>query len=109
MRLSDAVVYVVRPDVPAVRRAALVLNEVLAAGIDRQRICLVVNRFGQPGQLALKQLESTLDMRAAHLIPDDPQNVNRAANYGSLLQERARFKKITRRFAALANALNAKA
>jgi pilus assembly protein CpaE len=109
MRLSDAVVYVVRPDVPAVRRAALVLNEVLAAGIDRERICLVVNRFGQPGQLALKQLESTLDMRAAHLIPDDPHNVNRAANYGSLLQERARFKKITRRFASLANALNAKA
>lgn len=108
MRLSDAVAFVVRPDVPAVKRAQRALEQLLAAGIVRERIRLVVNRYGQSGQLALNQLETALALRAAHLIPEDPRSVNRAANMGQLLHQQSRMRKISRKFAALAQALNGK-
>jgi pilus assembly protein CpaE len=108
MRLSDAVVFVVRPDVPAVKRAQHAWRYLVEAGILRERLCLVVNRYGQSGQLALNQIEAALGCRAGQLIPDDPRSVNRAANYGQLLHEQSKLKKISRRFAALAQTLNGK-
>jgi pilus assembly protein CpaE len=108
MRLSDAVAFVVRPDVPAVKRAQRTWQQLLAAGILRDRIRLVVNRYGQPGQLALRQVEAALGVRAAQLIPEDPRSVNRAANLGRLLHEQSRLRKISRRFASLARDLNGK-
>lgn len=109
MRLSDAVAFVVRPDVPAVKRAQRAVQRLAEGGIARERIWLVVNRYGQAGQLPLSQLEASLGLRTAHLIPEDPRSVNRAANFGLLLQQQSRLRKISRRFAALAQALNGQA
>jgi len=106
MQLSDRVVLVVRPDVPAVRRARWALHEAIDRGVDGERVCLVVNRYGQPGQLPLPQIESALGLKAQQLIPDDPSSVNRAANEGQLLHERLWFRRIKRRFSRLAVALN---
>ncbi len=106
MRLSDAVVFVVRPDVPAVKRAQRAIQQLVDGGVVRERIWLVVNRYGQAGQLPLGQIEASLGLRAVHLIPEDPRSVNRAANFGQLLQQQSRLRKISRRFAALAQALN---
>ncbi|MCA9154475.1 MAG: hypothetical protein R3C99_15695 [Pirellulaceae bacterium] len=106
MQLSDAVALVVRPDVPAVRRAQWTVDQAVISGVPRDRFHLVVNRFGQSGQLALTHVEESLGMRATALIPDDPRSVNRAANMGQLLHEQSRVKRISRRFSALANKLH---
>jgi len=106
MRLSDAVVLVVRPDVVSVRRAFRMLVRVGELDIDRDRFRLVVNRFGQRGQLPLKEIETTLGLQAVALIPDDAKSVNRAVNQGSLLVEGSRLRKINRTFASLAGKLN---
>ena len=106
MRLSDRIVLVIRPDVPAVKRAQRALQQLLTEGLVRDRICVVVNRYGQSGQLPLAEIEAALGCRATHLIPEDPRNVNRAANFGQLLFRQSRLRKIGRRFAALAQALN---
>lgn len=108
MRLSDSVVLVVRPDVPSVRRTHWALEKAIAQGVAKERIHLVMNRYGQGGQLPLSHAESTLGMKAMKLIPDDPRSVNRAANRGELLCEGLLLKRISRRFASLAFALNGK-
>jgi pilus assembly protein CpaE len=106
MRLSDTVVLVVRPDVPAVRRAKWAKDKAVEGGVSPERLRLVINRWGQRGQLRLDHIETSLKMKAIQLIPDDPARVNTAINEGKLLQELAARATITRRFAALATALN---
>jgi pilus assembly protein CpaE len=109
MRLSDAVVLVVRPDVVSVRRAFRALIRAGELEMDRDRFRLVVNRFGQPGQLPLKEIETTLGLQAVVLIPEDSKSVNRAVNQGSLLVEGSQLRKINRTFASLAGKLNGRA
>ena len=106
MKLSDSVVFVIRPDVVAVRRARWALDECERQGVSRTKIQLVVNRWGQPGQLTMQQIESTLGLKALEQIPDDPSRVNQATNQGVLLQQYARRASISRKFDALATKLN---
>lgn len=108
MRLSDVVLLVVRPDVPSVRRAHWALATALAQGVPRERFRLIVNRWGQGGQLTLKQIESNLGLKASQLVPDDPTRVNKAANRGVLLRDVSARSAIQRRIAAVAAALNGK-
>lgn len=108
MRLSDAVVLVVRPDVPAVRRAQWALERAVQEGVPVERIHLVVNRWGQGGQLKMKQVEESLGLKVARAIPDDPRRVNKAANRGILLRELAPYARISRGFRNLAISLNGK-
>jgi pilus assembly protein CpaE len=109
MRLSDTVLLVVRADVPAVRRARWAVDAAVARGVPRECFRLVINRWGQGGQLRIDQVESGLDMSSPQLIPDDPARVNNAANQGVLLQEVSGRAKISRRIAQLADSLNGNA
>ncbi len=108
MRLSDAVVLVVRADVPAVRRARWALDCAVSKGVPHERFHLVVNRWGQGGQLKLKQVEESLGLKVCQQIQDDPTRVNKAANRGILLRELAPRRSICREFKRLAWALNGK-
>jgi len=108
MRLSDCILMVVRPDVPAVRRAKIALDLATGQGVPRERFRLVANRWGQSGQLKAKQIESSLNLPVEFYIPDDPGRANRAANMGVLLREVSRHASVSRRFARLAAAVNGK-
>jgi pilus assembly protein CpaE len=108
MRLSDRVVFVVRPDVVAVRRARWALDMCEQKGIARDRIQFVVNRWGQPGQLTMQQIEGTLGVKVMEQIPDDPSRLNQATNQGVLLQQYARRATISKKFDSLATKLNGK-
>jgi pilus assembly protein CpaE len=109
MRLSDRVLFVIRPDVVAVRRARWALEKCTQeGGLNREAIQLVVNRWGQGGQLTLQQIEQTLGIKAIEQIPDDPGRLNQATNQGVLLQQYARRAAICRRFDSLATKLNGK-
>jgi pilus assembly protein CpaE len=105
MRLSDAVLMVVRPDVPALRRAQQASATAFERGVDRQRFKVVVNRWGQRGQLAKDQIESSLRIRPLEFIPDDPAHVNQAVNQGRLIHDLASRSKIVRGFEKLAASL----
>jgi pilus assembly protein CpaE len=106
MRLSDTVLLVVRADVPAVRRARWAVDAAVAHGVPRECFRLVINRWGQGGQLRIDQVESGLELSSPQLIPDDPARVNNAANQGVLLQELSGGAKISRRIAQLADSVN---
>jgi pilus assembly protein CpaE len=106
MKLSDAVVVVLRPDVPAVRRAQRVLGHATESGVRADRLRLVINRWGQSGQLPLRSITDLLELEPFQLIPDDPRRVNAAVNQGVMLHQLSRAAPITRRFVQLATQLN---
>ncbi|MCA9249297.1 MAG: hypothetical protein KDA42_19380 [Planctomycetales bacterium] len=105
MRLSDAILLVVRPDVPSVRRAQTTLAKLTEEGIARERLRLVVNRWGQPGQLESKQIETSMGLPIFHFVADDPRRVNRSVNRGVLLSQLSSGGRIVRNLAALAKSL----
>lgn len=106
MQMSDVIGLVVRPDVPAVRRAQRALQRAVAEGVPRDRFRLIVNRWDQSGQLPLKSIQEILGFEKAELLPDDPDRINRALNRGLLLTESAGRSGTTRKFAKLATSLN---
>jgi pilus assembly protein CpaE len=106
MRLSDQIALVVRPDVVSLRRARAALTAALDAGIPQHCFQLVVNRWGQGGQLNLRQVEETVGLQHSVLLPDDSTLANRAINGGQLLGELASRAKLTRRIAELAKKLS---
>jgi len=106
MRLSNTILLVLRPDVPSIRRAQWLLHDVADRGIPTERFQLVLNRWGQRGQLDLKRIETSLGMPVSHKIPDDAPRMNKAANRGQILQELARGSAVNRSFLAIAKSLS---
>lgn len=108
MRLCDLIAFVVRPDVPGLRRARRSLDELASHGVSSESLRLVINRTGQAGGLSVQMVEKTLGLPVSGAIPDAPAKVNRAANQGALLAEYAPAARINRSFRKLANELNGK-
>ncbi len=107
MRLSNLVGLVVRPDVPGLRRARWALTTAIAAGIPRDRFRLVLNRYGQAGQVDLETIERTLGIEVFQKIPEDHRSVNRAANLGVSLIELSKRSRISRSFSSFARSVRA--
>ena len=105
MRLSNLVGLVVRPDVPGLRRARWALETATAAGVPRDRFRLVLNRYGQAGQVDLDTVQRTLGIEVFHKIPEDHRSVNRAANRGVPLVELSKRSRISRSFSSFARSV----
>jgi pilus assembly protein CpaE len=104
--LADAVVVVVRLDVPGLRLSRQLLRHLEEQGIAPDKVVVVANRYGQRGQVAWKEAEQVLDRRVQVWLPDDPGRLNHAHNHGRPLIETARRARLTRRLEALARTLN---
>lgn len=105
---SDSTVVVIRPDVLSMRRAGMMLEWARDKGVS-SRLKIVVNRWGQGGQLSKSQIESTLGVPVEAWIPEDAKRVNTALNQGLLLKELSSLATITRKVNSLATQLNGKA
>ena len=105
MRLSDAILLIVRPDVPAVRRAQRAIAAAEAAGIPSDHFRLIVNRWGQAGQLEAKQIESSLGLPIYQYVQEDAKRANRAVNRGVLLSQVSSSGRIVRSLATLAKSM----
>ncbi len=105
MKLADRTLIVLRPDVPSVRGAQKLLAVADSAGVPAGNIQIVVNRWGQRGQLSTRQITDALGKRHMHFVCDAPARVNTAANRGQLLCESAALSRVTRQIGKLAKAL----
>ncbi len=106
LRLCDAVVQVVRLDVPALRQARRFLRLLGDRGVPRDRVRLVANRYGQRGEVSWKKAEEAVGGTFVGYISEDAGKVNAAVNQGQPLVKTARYASITRRFFKLAEQLN---
>jgi pilus assembly protein CpaE len=106
LAMAEAVVIVIRLDVPSLRLTKMYLAKLEQLGVTEEAIFLVANRYGQRRQLPWRKAEETLGLPVRDWLPDDPGTLNSALNHGSPLVQTARRARITRRFDQMAKSLN---
>jgi pilus assembly protein CpaE len=109
LNLSEAVVLVLRLDIPSLRLARRFMNTLLDHGVPVEKLRIVANRYGQSRQLAWREAEKALGLPVLVWVPDDPASLNLALNHGQPLLQAARRAQITRRIGELANHVNGQA
>jgi pilus assembly protein CpaE len=82
VRQADVILLVLRLDFAALRNTRRALDHLEHLGVDRSRVRLVVNRYGQPKEVPAAKAEEALGVKIFHYVPDDPKAVNRANNNG---------------------------
>ena len=82
LRQSEVILLVLRLDFTSLRNTQRTLDHLTQLQIHRDRVRIVVNRYGQPKELPASKAEEVLGMKIAHYIPDDPKTINRANNNG---------------------------
>ena len=103
---SDVILLVLRLDYTSLRNARKVMDNLTKLGIGLERVQVVINGYGQPRQLELRQAEEALGVKLQHRIPNDPARINRAINKGIpvvLMKPSARVSKSIRNLAASVN------
>jgi pilus assembly protein CpaE len=106
LREADVILLVLRLDFTCVRHGRRTLEHLERLGIDRQRIQVVVNRYGQPKEVPAAKAEEALGMKILHYIADDPKAVNRANNGGVPVVLEAPSAKVSKNVARLAESIN---
>lgn len=105
VKLAEAVVVLVRPEVPALRLARAYIRHLMDLGIPRQRIHPVGNRTGHSKQVSRADAEKVIGHPFLEWIPDDTNTVTGALNVGQPLVQYYSWATITRTYGRLAKAL----
>jgi pilus assembly protein CpaE len=108
LRHADAVVVVARLDPPSLRLTKRYLQVLVTQGVRADALVVVVNRYGQSGQVSWRKGEEVLQVPVRSWLPDDPRAVNRALSDGRPLVQAARGSRLTRELSALASTLQAR-
>ena len=106
LREADVILLVLRLDFASLRNARRAIEHVERLGVQRDRIRLVVNRYGQPKEVPYSKAEEALSMKIFHYVPDDPRSVNRANNNGVPVVLEAPRTAVSRSVTKLAAAVN---
>lgn len=96
LRQATSVLLVFRLDFTSLRNARRILGHLNDLEIPKQRIRLVVNRYGQPYELPVAEAEQALGETLSHFVPDDPRTFNRCNNSGIPVVLKAPLAKVSR-------------
>jgi pilus assembly protein CpaE len=108
LRLADEILLVLRLDFTCLRNVQRTLDYLGELGISRDRVQVVVNRYGQAKEIPAGKAEEALGIKLTHYIPDDPKTVNRANNNGVPVVLESPWSKVSRRLGNLAASVNGK-
>jgi pilus assembly protein CpaE len=103
---ADMVLVVIRLDFASLRNARRTIEHLERLGINRDRLRLVVNRYGQPKEVPYAKAEEALGLKIFHYVPEDPKAVNRANNNGVPVVIESPSAKVSRSLAKLAANVN---
>ncbi|HZW30410.1 MAG TPA: hypothetical protein VFF52_06845 [Isosphaeraceae bacterium] len=106
LRQADLTLLVLRLDFVSLRNARRSLEYIERLGISRDRLRLVVNRYGQPKEVPAAKVEEVLGMKVFHYVPNDPKAVNRASNNGVPVVLEAPRAAVSRSVTKLAHGVN---
>ncbi len=82
LEVADRVLVVTVPELPALHRAQVWLEQLTARDAAPDSVRIVLNRAGLRGAPALVDIEERLRLRVRHVLPDDPAAVTRSLNRG---------------------------
>jgi pilus assembly protein CpaE len=105
LRQADVVILLLRLDFTCLRHARRTLDYLADLGL-KDKVRVVVNRFGQPKEVPVGNAEEALGIKVFHFVPDDPKSVNRANNNGVPVVLESPSAKVSRSIASLAGAVN---
>lgn len=80
--LADEILLVLRLEFAALRNCRRILQYLNDLGIERSKVRLVANRFGQPREISNAKATEALGVEDLFYVPDDPKYVNMANNSG---------------------------
>lgn len=106
LQQADVILLVMRLDFTCLRNAKRTLEHLELLGIDRDRVRVVVNRYGQAKEVPAKQAEEALGVRITHYIPEDAKTVNRANNNGTPVVQESPSARVSRSLVELAASVN---
>jgi pilus assembly protein CpaE len=106
LRQADVILLVLRLDIPCLVNVRRTLDHLERLGIERQRVRLVANRYGQPKELPANKAEKALGSKIFHYVPDDPKTINRAVNSGIPAVLEAPSARVSRSIMQLATSIN---
>lgn len=107
LALANRVVVVTRLDIPTLKLTRRFLTKLQSEGCVNEKLRVVVNRFGQTGQVSWKQAEEALGVPlVTEPVPDDSAACNAAINQGQPLVGAASRAKVTKAFSKLSVLLN---
>lgn len=102
---ADQIVLVLRLDFTSLRNTRRLWEYLEQNGIPRDRILVVANRYGRPGELSASDAQTALGIEIAHYVIDAPKHVNRANNQGVPVVKYAPSAKVSRQITELALSL----
>jgi pilus assembly protein CpaE len=107
LRQANVILLIVRLDFACLRNTQRTLDYLTGQlGISRERVQLVVNRYGQACEVRAAKAEEALGVTILHYIPDDPKTVNWANNNGMPMVLEKPSAKVSRSVAKLAQSVN---
>jgi pilus assembly protein CpaE len=106
LKHCDVILVVFRLDFASLRNARRTIEHLERQGIDRNRLRLVVNRYGQPKEVPYAKAEEALGIKIFHYVPDDPRSVNRANNNGVPVVIESPSAKVAKSLSKLADGVN---
>lgn len=107
LRMADIILLVLRLDFASLRNTKRTLDFLQETGIPRQRVRIVANRCGQPGEITAAQAEESLGVKISQSLPEDQKLVNKAINNGVPVVMQAASARISRAIVELATSLAA--
>ena len=87
MDLAHKLVIMVTQDIPAVRSAYKALSIFERLGYDRNKVCIVLNRFSKKAEVPVELIEDTLDREIFHTLSNDFRFISKVISEGRLARE----------------------
>jgi pilus assembly protein CpaE len=106
LRAADVILMVLRLDFTCLRNAQRTLEYLEQLGVSRERVRLVVNRYGQAKEVPAAKAEAALGVKVAHYVPEDAKTVNRANNNGVPVVLESPSAKVSKSLLSLAASVN---
>jgi pilus assembly protein CpaE len=108
LRHADVVLIVLRLEFTPLRNTRRTLDYLEQLGVSRDRMRLVVNRYGQAKEVPAVKAEEALGMKIQHFIPDDSKSIIRANNNGVPVVLESPGSKVSKSMFKLAASVNGK-
>jgi pilus assembly protein CpaE len=104
--MADVVLLVLRLDFASLRNAQRTLEYLGQLGVGRDKVRVVVNRYGQPKEVPAAKAVEALGVAIDFYVPEDSKTVNRANNNGVPVVKESPSARVSKSLTNLAVSVN---